>query len=75
MGYSTGERAFFVALAIGCGMGLNGIFLWASLVHPDWMSAAMQSFCCGAAGPRIFPGRVDRAGAARPRARARRDPD
>jgi len=43
MGYSMGERAFFVALAIGSGMGLNGIFLWASLVHPDWMSAAMQN--------------------------------
>ena len=43
MRYSAGERAFFIALAIVCGAGLNGIFLWASMVHPDFMSAAMQN--------------------------------
>lgn len=43
MRYSPTERAFFIALAILCGAGLNGIFLWASLMHPDWMSAAMQN--------------------------------
>lgn len=43
MRYSARERAFFIVLAIFCGAGLNGIFLWASLTHPDWMSAAMRN--------------------------------
>lgn len=43
MRYSAGERAFFIVLATVCGGGLNGVFLWASLMHPEWLTVAMQN--------------------------------
>jgi hypothetical protein len=43
MEYSPQERVWLGVLALVGGAGLNGVFLWALLVHPTWVSDALRN--------------------------------